>query len=125
MDRLPGAHGHTAVQPSERFYGAASGVPQMAHRGRIRSGADADFIVFGPNTVTGHSTMEKAGLPSSGISSVAVNGTVVVKKSMVLKDVTPGTPVRFWSSPRTPRWFPPRSGRKTANTTGVVEERDE
>ena len=85
----------TGTHPAERFYGAASGVPQMAHRGRIRSGADADFIVFGPNTVTGHSTMEKAGLPSSGISSVAVNGTVVVKKSMVLKDVTPGTPVRL------------------------------
>ncbi len=73
---------------------AANGVPQMAYKGRIQLGADADFTIFDPKTVTDNSTMEKAGLPSTGIPYVVVNGTIVVKKSKVLKDVFPGKPVR-------------------------------
>ena len=36
----------------------------------------------------------KAGLPSTGIPYVVVNGTIVVKDSEVLKDVYPGQPIR-------------------------------
>lgn len=72
-----------------------NGVPQMAYKGRIQLGADADITIFDPETVTDNSTMQQAGLPSTGIPYVVVNGTIVVKDSEVLKDVFPGKPVRL------------------------------
>ena len=39
-------------------------------------------------------TLEKNGLPSTGIPYVVVNGTIVVKDSKVLKGVYPGKPIR-------------------------------
>lgn len=71
-----------------------NGVPQMKNKGRIQVGADADITIFDPETVTDNSTTQQAGLPSTGIPYVIVNGTVVVKDSKVLKDVYPGQPVR-------------------------------
>ena len=71
-----------------------NGVPQMAHKGRIQVGADADITIFDPETVKDNSTLEKNGLPSTGIPYVVVNGTIVVKDSKVLKGVYPGKPVR-------------------------------
>ena len=72
----------------------ANGVPQMARKGRIQEGADADITVFDPETVTDNSTMEDGGLPSTGIPYVVVNGTVVVNNSEVLKDVFPGKAIK-------------------------------
>jgi len=43
--------------------------------------------------------MEKAGLPSTGIPYVIVNGTIVVKNSTVLKVVYPGQPVSRSAGP--------------------------
>lgn len=71
-----------------------NGIPQMAHKGRIQVGADADITVFDPKTVTDNSTIKQGGLPATGIPYVIVNGTIVVKESKVLKDVYPGQPVR-------------------------------
>jgi len=70
-----------------------NGVPQMADKGRIQEGKDADITIFDPETVTDNATMKDGGLPSSGIPYVVVNGTVIVKDSKVLKDVFPGQPV--------------------------------
>jgi N-acyl-D-glutamate deacylase len=70
-----------------------NGVPQMARKGRLQVGMDADITVFDPATVTDNSTMQKGGLPSTGIPYVVVNGTVVVKDSEVRKGVFPGQPV--------------------------------
>ena len=72
-----------------------NGTPQMAFKGRIQVGADADITIFDPNTVTDNSMLEqgKNGLPSTGIPYVIVNGTIVVKDSKVLK-VFPGKPIR-------------------------------
>jgi len=58
--------------------------------------ADADIVVFNPDTVTDHSTYEPGmgALPSTGIPYVLVNGLVIVKDSTVLK-VFPGKPIRF------------------------------
>jgi N-acyl-D-glutamate deacylase len=72
-----------------------NGVPQMAYKGRIQLGADADITIFDPDSVTDNSTMQQAGLPATGIPYVVVNGTVVVKDSKVLKGVYPGRPVRL------------------------------
>ena len=72
-----------------------NGVPQMAHKGRIQVGADADITIFDPETVKDNATPKMGGLPSSGIPYVVVNGTIVVKDSKVLKDVFPGKPIRM------------------------------
>ena len=71
-----------------------NGIPQMAHKGRLQVGADADITVFNPDMVKQVATPANGGLPSTGIPYVIVNGTVVVKDSKVLKDVYPGQPIR-------------------------------
>ena len=71
-----------------------NGVPQMANKGRIQIGKDADITVFNPETVEDKATPQLGGLPSVGIPYVVVNGTVVVKESKVLKGVYPGQPIR-------------------------------
>jgi len=72
-----------------------NGVPQMAHKGRIQQGADADITIFDPNTVKQNATPSNGGLPATGIPYVVVNGTIVVKDSKVLKGVYPGKPIRL------------------------------
>jgi N-acyl-D-glutamate deacylase len=76
---------------------ANNGVPQMAHKGRIQEGADADITIFDPDTVRDNSSLDKGknALPTTGIPYVIVNGTIVVKDSKVLKDVFPGKPIRL------------------------------
>jgi hypothetical protein len=73
-----------------------NGVPQMAFKGRMQVGADADVTVFDPRAVTDNSTLKQGenALPSTGIPYVVVNGTVVVKDSKVLKNVYPGEAIR-------------------------------
>ncbi len=71
-----------------------NGVAQMASKGRIKVGADADITVFDPKTVRDNSTMKQGALPAIGIPYVIVNGTVVVRDSKVLKGVYPGQPIR-------------------------------
>lgn len=70
------------------------GVPQMAFKGRIQVGADADITIFNPDTITDNATRQHGALPSSGIPHVIVNGVPVVKNSMVLEGVFPGKPIR-------------------------------
>jgi N-acyl-D-glutamate deacylase len=71
-----------------------NGVPQMAHKGRLQVGADADITVFNPDTVKQVATPANGGLPAEGIPYVVVHGTIVVKDSKVLKGVYPGQPIR-------------------------------
>jgi len=72
-----------------------NGVLQMAHKGRVQVGVDADITIFDPATVKDNSTPQAGGLPSTGIPYVVVNGTIVVKDSKVLKGVYPGKPIRL------------------------------
>jgi N-acyl-D-aspartate/D-glutamate deacylase len=72
-----------------------NGVPQMANKGRIKVGADADLTIFDPKTVKDNSTIKQGALPATGIPYVIVNGTLVVKDSKVLKGVYPGKAVRL------------------------------
>jgi len=79
-----------------KYFDDLGGISQFRTKGRVQVGADADIVVFNPDTVTDNSTYEpgKGALPSTGIPYVLVNGTVVVKDSVVQK-VFPGKPIRF------------------------------
>ena len=70
-----------------------NGVPQMADKGRIQVGKDADITVFDPDTVQDNSTQQKGGLPSTGIPYVLVNGSIVVRDSVADSTVFAGKPV--------------------------------
>jgi len=73
---------------------ADNGIDQMATKGRMQVGMDADITIFDPDKVKDNSTNAMGALPSTGIPYVIVNGTVVVKDSKVLKGVYPGQPIR-------------------------------
>ena len=51
----------------------------LPDRGRLRSGAFADVVVFDPNTIQDHATYEKPHQLSSGVSYVVVNGIMAIK----------------------------------------------
>jgi len=72
-----------------------AGITQMAKKGRMQVGMDADITIFDPETVTDNSTPSQGGLPTTGIPHVMVNGTIVVKDSKVLKGVYPGQAIRL------------------------------
>ena len=71
-----------------------NGVPQMANKGRIQEGKDADITIFDPATVRDNSTMQDGGLPTTGIPYVFVNGTLVVRNSETVDGVFPGQPIK-------------------------------
>jgi len=79
-----------------KYFYELGGISQFRTKGRVQVGADADIVVFNPDTVRDNSTYEpgKGALPSTGIPYVLVNGVVVVKDSVVQK-VFPGKPIRF------------------------------
>lgn len=73
-----------------------AGIESMKERGRVQVGKVADLTLFDPKTVTDNATYKagEMGRPSTGIPYVIVNGTIVVKESIVLP-VKPGQPIRY------------------------------
>jgi len=69
-------------------------VPQMADKGRIRVGADADITVFDPATVIDNATFQAPTQPSSGIEHVLVAGTFVVRDAELIETAFPGQAIR-------------------------------
>jgi N-acyl-D-amino-acid deacylase len=51
----------------------------LPDRGRLRTGAFADVVVFDPNTIQDHATYEKPHQLSTGVSYVVVNGIMAIK----------------------------------------------
>jgi len=79
------------IMPARRL---ERSVPQMAHKGRLKVGADADITVFDPATVMDVATFEKPAQFARGILHVLVNGVAVVKEGRTVDDAFPGQPVR-------------------------------
>jgi hypothetical protein len=79
-----------SLMPAERL---APRVPEMARKGRIQAGADADIVLFDPSEIAEHATLDEL-RPSRGVRFVLVNGSVVVRDGIVREGVMAGRPVR-------------------------------
>lgn len=69
-------------------------VPQMAKKGRLQIGADADIVIFDLSKVTDRATYAKPAQTSTGFHHVIVNGTVLVENGDLNTDVMPGQAIR-------------------------------
>jgi dihydroorotase len=80
-----------SYQPAQRL---EAFVPDMARKGRIRLGADADLTIFDPATVRDRATFEDSLRYSEGIPHVLVDGTFVVRDSELVEGAAPGRALR-------------------------------
>jgi N-acyl-D-aspartate/D-glutamate deacylase len=64
--------------------------PAARHKGRLQEGADADIVVFDPQTISDRSTFDKPMEPSVGVHYLLVGGTVLIDDSKIVPDVYPG-----------------------------------
>jgi len=69
-------------------------VPAMKNKGRVRVGADADLVLFSPDTVIDRATYTQPDLASAGIPHVLVAGEFVVRDGAIQAGAAPGRPVR-------------------------------
>jgi len=75
------------LMPAERLQAV---VPEMARKGRVQVGADADLTIFDPNTVIDKATFENAAQYSAGIQDVMVGGVFVLRDDKFVEGVYPG-----------------------------------
>ncbi|MFZ0318346.1 MAG: amidohydrolase family protein [Candidatus Sulfotelmatobacter sp.] len=67
--------------------------PAARQKGRLQEGADADIVVFNPNTITDRATFEKPMEPSVGVQYLVVGGTLLVDDGKLVPDVFPGSAI--------------------------------
>jgi N-acyl-D-aspartate/D-glutamate deacylase len=67
--------------------------PAARHKGRLKEGADADIVVFDPQTISDRATYDKPMEPSVGVHYLLVGGTVLIDDGKIVPDVFPGRAV--------------------------------
>jgi len=65
--------------------------PAARHKGRLQEGADADLVVFDPQTIGDRATFEKPMEPSTGVRYLIVGGTVLIDGGQMVPDIFPGS----------------------------------
>ena len=79
------------IRPAERLVARS---PMMAKKGRIEVGADADLVVFDPETVLDRATYEDPAQYSAGIDHVVVNGVVTLREGELVEGAAAGRAVQ-------------------------------
>ena len=64
--------------------------PAARQKGRMQEGADADIVIFDPQTIADRSTFEKPMEPSIGVHYLLIGGTVLIEEGKLVPDVFPG-----------------------------------
>ncbi len=64
--------------------------PAARTKGRLQEGADADIVVFDPQTIADRATYQSPMEPSVGVRYLVVGGTLVVDQGKLVPDVYPG-----------------------------------
>ncbi len=64
--------------------------PTARRKGRLQEGADADIVVFDPQTIRDRSTFEKPMETSVGVHELLVGGSLVIDDGKLVPDVYPG-----------------------------------
>jgi N-acyl-D-glutamate deacylase len=70
------------------------GTPMMQKKGRIQVGADADILVFDPETVAEKATFKESCQTSEGMKHVLVNGSFLIRDEQLDTEAFPGKAVR-------------------------------
>ena len=79
------------IRPARRL---DSFVPQMAKKGRLQVGADADITIFNAAEVIDQSTYTQPTLPPKGIPFVLVGGQLVIEEGNLNETIRPGVAIR-------------------------------
>lgn len=64
--------------------------PAARHKGRLQEGADADIVIFDPQTIADRSTFQRPMEPSVGVHYLLVAGTPVIDEEKLVENVFPG-----------------------------------
>src|SRR5579862_3919558 len=64
--------------------------PTARQKGRLQEGADADIVVFDPQTISDRSTFAKPIEPSVGVQELIVAGKLLIDDGKIAPDVYPG-----------------------------------
>ena len=88
---LPEAIRKMTLMPARRL---EKRIPEMRNKGRLRQGADADIVVFDPETVIDRGTFPDPAQSPEGILHVIVNGVLAVENGEVSEHARPGRAVR-------------------------------
>lgn len=88
---LKTAIGKMTIMPAKRLEKVS---PQMAKKGRLEVGSDADITILDPATVIDKATFDKPMQASVGMRYVIVNGIVMARDGKVTAGQFPGKAVR-------------------------------
>jgi N-acyl-D-aspartate/D-glutamate deacylase len=64
--------------------------PAAYRKGRLQEGADADIVVFDPNTIADRSTFAQPMEPSIGVRHLLVDGVILIDDGKMVPNVYPG-----------------------------------
>jgi N-acyl-D-aspartate/D-glutamate deacylase len=64
--------------------------PEARRKGRVQEGADADLVVFDPQTIGDRATFEKPMEPSGGVHYLIIGGTTLIDDGKMVDGVFPG-----------------------------------